>query len=452
MPVLYRGLRHLLRLGLELYFVDVGTTGLDAVPRQGPVIFAANHPNSIMDAVVLGTQVPRPISYLARSGLFRNPIASGLFHSAGVIPIYRAQDGPSPEGANQNAFRACHALLERGGAIGIFPEGQNAPERHVREIKTGVARIALGAEAQNDFQLGVRVVPVGLNFQDRDAFLTRVLVRFGEPIDVREYAETWRRDPQVAVRELTQRIQDSMRVQAVHIRDARSTKFVTDLHEIYGGELLKGTAKTADDRLDRWFASKQALADTMAWLDEERPEAAERIRAHVRRYKDHLAQENLRRDFVDRAPASLSLRREALKMTLYALLLAPVALWGLLHNLVPYRVTRRFALRAPDEAIRAITAFGLGALVFGLSYGFVGWGVHAASGNPWWALAYLVTLPPSGLFYLRWRRQLARHRDRIVVRSMFRADRRALRRLVLEREQLLMELEQLVATRKTSTG
>lgn len=443
MPLLYRGLRQLLRLALELYYVDVETTGAERIPPSGPLLFAANHPNSIMDAVVLGTQVKRPISFLAKSGLFENPAVSALFHSAGVIPVYRSQDRPTPGAANQDAFRACHELLAKGGAIGIFPEGENAPERHVREIKTGAARIALGAEAAHGFELGVQVVPVGLNFQDRDGFLTRVLVRFGEPIPVAGYRQAFEEDEQAGAKALTERVQQGMREGAVHIRHERNTQLVRDVNDIYGGVMLERATGARRGSLDDWFATKQSIADTLERAEESEPDVIAQLRRRVRKYKEHLAQVSLRRDFLDRPPASLSTRREAVKMTLYALLLAPVAMWGLLHNFVPYRAARRATLRAPDEAIRAITALTSGAVLFLVTYGLYGWAIATASGSAWWAVAYLITLPPAGIFYLRWRRQIARHADRIVVRTMFLEDKRLLRRLALEREQLLMEMDQL---------
>jgi len=442
MPLLYRGLRQLLRLALELYYVDVETTGGERVPRNGPLILAANHPNSIMDAVVLGTQVKRPISYLARSGLFHNPGVAALFHSAGVIPVYRRQDGPTPDGANTDAFSACHELLGKGGAIGIFPEGRNAPERHVREIKTGVARIALGAEAAHGFALGVRVVPVGLNFQDRDGFLTRVLVRFAEPIDASAYREAWEQDEREAVRQLTERIQQCMREAAVHIEDERNTQLVRDVNDIYGGRMLERATGSTRGSLDDWFATKQTIADTMERAERSEPDLVAQLRRRVRKYREHLAQVSLRRDFLDKPPATLSARREAVKMTLYALLLAPAAMWGLVHNFVPYRIARRMALGAPDEAMRAIRALVTGTLLFVTAYVLYGWAIATASGSVWWALGYLITLPPAGLFYLRWRRQIARYADRIVVRTLSLEDKKLLRRLALEREQLLMEIEQ----------
>jgi len=442
MPLLYRGLRSVLKLALGLYYVDIEATGRDRVPAKGPVIFAANHPNSIMDSVVLGAQTNRSISFLARSGLFSNPLVALLFRRCGVIPVYRRQDGATP-GGNDDSFRAAYEVLENGGTLGIFPEGRNAPERHVRDIKTGTARIALGAEAKNGFELGVQVVPVGLNFEDRDAFLSRVLVRVGEPIDARTFREEWEADEREAVRALTERIQGAIRAEAVHIRDERNTDLVHDVNAIWGGALLDEVRGDRPASLDDVFTVKQGIADALEHFERERPQTVDQVRRRVRRYKEHLSQVSLRKDFLDRPPKTLSVRREAVKLTAYAVLLAPIALWGLLHNFVPHRIVRRFTLRAPDEAMRAITGLLVGGLVYGFVYALFGCGIWAASGSPWWALAHAVSLPPAGIFFLRWRRQLARYNDRIVVRTVFRADRKLIRQLAVEREQLLLELDQL---------
>jgi 1-acyl-sn-glycerol-3-phosphate acyltransferase len=461
MPVLYRVLRRALRLGLELYYVDIRSMGAERVPKTGPVIFAANHPNSIMDTVVLGSQTDRTISYMARSGLFDNPAVALLFRNAGVIPIYRRKDGPADAGANDAAFAAAYDVLRAGGTIGIFPEGQNAPERHVRDIRTGTARIALGAEAANDWSLGVTIVPVGLNFEDRDRALTRVLVRFGEPIDVRGLRAAYEADEREAVRMLTATIQNGIRAEAVHIEDVRNTELVTDVAEIYGATLIEevlgrtpdvrgidekllarvkgGLSKKTD--LDDWFTAKQRIAEAVAYYARERPEELERMRTLIRRHKQHLSQASLRRDFLDRPPKTLRARKEAVKMSLYAILLGPLALYGLVHNFVPARVTRRAVLGAPDEAMRAIRALVVGALAFGATYAGFGASAYHATGSPWATALYLATLPFAGMWWVRYRRQLARYGSRLVVRALFRRKSRLLRSLALEREQIFMQLD-----------
>lgn len=90
MSRLYRTVRFILRRGVEVYFVDIQASGKELIPEEGPLILAANHPNSIMDTVMLGTQTRREIRYMARSGLFKNLAVRAIFNKFGVIPIYRA--------------------------------------------------------------------------------------------------------------------------------------------------------------------------------------------------------------------------------------------------------------------------------------------------------------------------------------------------------------------------
>ena len=181
MAELYSILRKVLHYATEVFFVDIQTRGKDQLPTDKPLLLAANHPNSIMDTVLLSTQIDRKVRYLARSGLFRNPVSAWIFDQCGAIPIQRS---PQRGGNNDAAFARAYEVLATGGCVGIFPEGQNSLERGLLDLKTGAARIALGAESAKDFSLDLQLVPVGLNFTDRDQFMSSVLIRFGEPIPV----------------------------------------------------------------------------------------------------------------------------------------------------------------------------------------------------------------------------------------------------------------------------
>jgi 1-acyl-sn-glycerol-3-phosphate acyltransferase len=463
MPKLYRALRFLLRGAVELYYVRIESTGQELVPTQGPLIFAANHPNSIMDTVILGTQTPRLISYMARSGLFKNPLVAALFRSCGVIPLYRAQDNPALLHQNQSSFRSAYQKLGQGGCIGIFPEGKNSQERALYKIKTGTARIALGAEAAHDYQLGLKIVPVGLNFVNRDRFLSSVLVRFGQPIDVADFAQQHRAQERDAVRALTDHLQERLRQEATHIEGDLTQSLTLDVYKIYGSRLLEDLATRWDSQdslsgrfldevraarpgaaqgLDDVFVVKQRIADTIAWFQQHRPEVFNSLHNQILAYKDHLDQAQLRHDFMDRRPEVISRRRESIKFTLYALLLSPVAALGLLGNALPYLLTRALALRAPDEPIRAIRGLGIGMVLFPLFYTLeVGW-LHLLGVNWWWTVACLLALPAAGFAYLRYRRQLSRYRHRILVRTLFLTDRAMIVRLAAERQRLLNLLDQ----------
>jgi 1-acyl-sn-glycerol-3-phosphate acyltransferase len=485
--VLYRGLRQILRIGVDLYFVDIQSVGRHNVPADGPVIFAANHPNSIMDTVLLGTQANRKISYLAKSGLFTNPVVAWLFNECGVIPVHRS----GGKGANEDAFRRAYEVLEESGTIGIFPEGRNSMEREMYEIKTGTARIALGAEARNDFDLGVRICPVGLNFQNRDRFLSSVLVRFGEPIDVREWKDAYAEDDRACVRELTENIQESLRELATHIEGNRLQDLVTDIHTIYGRRLLesviadreeekRNTAVLFDDLregswddtpimddlleeekrrgipgrvldvvkgagdvedLDDDFFLKKRIAQAIQYYEVHDPSLVRDMKIRLWRYKDHLRQVQLKSDFFDRPPDTLSFRKEAVRFTAYMIGFALPAAWGFIHNLVPFVITRFFSLRAPDEAQRAITAFLVGMFVYPLSYAPWLFGIWHATGSWVWTLVYFLTLPLAGFFFLRYRAQLGRYRGRILTRTLFQTEKSLIESLTKERERLLQDFD-----------
>lgn len=484
MSTLYRVLRQGLSLGLDLYFLDIRAVGEHQIPDRGPVIFAANHPNSIMDTVTLGSKTPRQIHYMARSGLFKNPVVAALFDRCGVIPIYRAQDG-GDMGQNQSAFSAAYEVLEQGKALGIFPEGHNSEERRVGTIKTGTARIALGAEAQNDFELGVKVIPVGLNFQDRDQFLSGVVVRFGAPIDVRDWAEAHAEDEREAARTLTDEIQARLEEVVTHIEDDVVRGLTESLLSISGRELLEdferdenlsplllqyeeeiddpgsGVLGAALARVRPSATTARALEDNLkvqrfmaeAFDDHFQRETPEirKLQGRVAKYEDHLKQVRLRKHFGRRDPTVLSSHKDAIKLTSYALGYGLFAAWGFVHNVLPYQVCKQIALRAPEEAIRAFTAFVVGIFVFPAWYAALASALWYLAGWPVWSVAlYIATLPVTGFFFLRYRRRVAGYRDRILVRTMFRTQKNLVRALLEERARLLelaMEVLRLYAER-----
>src|SRR4029450_3073969 len=155
-----------------------------------------NHPNNLIDSLLVAAALDRKVHFLATAALFRNPLGARFLLACGAIPVYRKQDVPAPGdgvgvvGAERNvdAFTACFRTLGAGGLIGIYPEGTTHAEPRVQRIKTGAARIALEYEARR--REGVEggggaplaLVPVGLTFEARKSFRGRVLVSFGEAI------------------------------------------------------------------------------------------------------------------------------------------------------------------------------------------------------------------------------------------------------------------------------
>jgi len=209
----YTAVRLVVRFWLWFCFKPVDVRHPERVPTDGPVLLCINHPNNLIDSLVVAAALRRKVHFLAAAAMFRNPLVARFLRACGAIPVYRKADDPDKMDPNAKAFAACFQALEGGRLIAMYPEGTTHAEAHVQRIKSGAARIALGHEAARPGELSL--IPVGLTFEARKSFLGRVLVSFGEPISVAPYLEADRQDPCKAVDALTRAIQRAMEAELI---------------------------------------------------------------------------------------------------------------------------------------------------------------------------------------------------------------------------------------------
>jgi glycerol-3-phosphate O-acyltransferase / dihydroxyacetone phosphate acyltransferase len=169
------------RFAAALLFRRVEVAGQDRYPDGRPVLLVANHFNGFVDPVLITSTLGRTPRFVARAGLERLPIGGWLLRRAGVVFVHRRVD----EGAaidNDAAFHECHRALVDGDVVAIFPEGTTHDRPRIDPIKTGAARIALGARAAGAEH--IVILPVGLTFPDKVALRSSALVQFGHPIEL----------------------------------------------------------------------------------------------------------------------------------------------------------------------------------------------------------------------------------------------------------------------------
>jgi 1-acyl-sn-glycerol-3-phosphate acyltransferase len=193
--MLYWLLRWIAATALRWYYRDIRVVGTENIPLKGPVIFAVNHPNALVDALVAGTVIRRRIRLTGKATLFERPALALFLRWAGVVPLRRASDearhgrnGLTPA-RNAESFRELGDVLSRGGAMLIFPEGKSHSEPRLAPLKTGIARIALEARDVRGVR-GLTIVPIGLIFERKEKPRSRVVVQVGEPVSVDELAES----------------------------------------------------------------------------------------------------------------------------------------------------------------------------------------------------------------------------------------------------------------------
>ncbi|MCA9668799.1 MAG: 1-acyl-sn-glycerol-3-phosphate acyltransferase [Myxococcales bacterium] len=233
----YRVMRAFLRLVIRVFYRQVEVVGAEHIPQDGPVIFAGNHPNSLIDPVMIVATAGRFVHFAAKDVLFRSRLLRVFLDALGAVPIKRRQDhGADDAGGqvdNSAAFDALFEVLARGGTMGIFPEGISHDASQLSRLKTGAARIAL-AMAKRHPELPVRIVPCGLNFIHRRHFRSRVLVQYGPPIEIdAERIAAHDADERAAARALTDDIDQAIRALTVNAPDWSTLRVLDGVRRLY---------------------------------------------------------------------------------------------------------------------------------------------------------------------------------------------------------------------------
>jgi 1-acyl-sn-glycerol-3-phosphate acyltransferase len=170
----------------------------------GARLLVAHHVNSLIDPLLIFAKIPGSPRFLAKSTLWKHPVVAPLVILSDALPVYRHQDGVDVA-RNIDTFSRAREILGQGGTVALFPEGRSHSEPSPLPLKTGAARIVLATAAEGHAE-GLRVVPIGIVYEDKGRFRSRVVLRVGEPIDPAPEAAAYAREGRAAVRALTDRI------------------------------------------------------------------------------------------------------------------------------------------------------------------------------------------------------------------------------------------------------
>src|SRR5580658_3947302 len=132
------------RLLVRIFFRRIEVEGAEYLVAGTPTVLVANHQHGLVDGLLLMATLRRFPRFLGKSTLFRILPLWPFLKLAGVVPVYRASDGESTA-RNDSSFRTCRMLLAHGQQVALFPEGISHDEAMLQPLKTGAARIALGA-------------------------------------------------------------------------------------------------------------------------------------------------------------------------------------------------------------------------------------------------------------------------------------------------------------------
>jgi 1-acyl-sn-glycerol-3-phosphate acyltransferase len=355
---LYRAARAILAGAMRVFFRRTLVRGAENVPESGPLILAANHPNSVVDAFAIGLATPRKVHFLARSTMFDARWRARLLARLGVIPIHRRLDAAERMGRNVEIFERCYDLLDVGGVIGIFPEGISHVDPQVKEMRTGAIRIGLEAEARRGFSLGVRVVPIGLTFSRPDVRRRGELtLRVGTPLLLARHADRYREDPAATVSELTAELRARIESLVVHLDDLSQAPLVEAAFEVFGPDWLADPLLLPEigDEATRRIELQRAIAGAIEYYARFQPAWAQGLAGRLAAYRAARERLNLTEDVLRRRVGALPLLRQTLPAAVIAVVGAPLAGFGWLLDVLPRLVTGWIAKRLIREPSQLAT-------------------------------------------------------------------------------------------------
>ena len=361
------------------------------------MIVVSNHPSTFMDPIIAASLLKPQVHFIAKGTLFNTALKRWILRNLmNAIPVYRKQDDPSKSHQNDAIFERCFEFLGDKGTLIIFPEGTSINERRLRKIKTGTARIALGAESRNNFELGVSIVTVGINYSDASTFRSDVWVNVDEPIQVNDFKEAYEKGEFEAVRALTEVIRQRLEKNLIITDDEEEDEFVQQIEAIYKNQLI---ADLDLDPKQHAFTLTKGIVDAVNHFEAMDNARVEALQESVADYSQKLETLDLEDCFLARdKQRRRNIFWDSVGMLVMLIAGFPVFLYGLINSYIPYILPSKIAtLLTKDEEYVGPIKMTSGIFTFTIFYALQTYLFHHfLAPNEWWTLAYVISLPISG--------------------------------------------------------
>ena len=437
--MIYNIFKILLNITVRLYFRRKHVTNQELIPSCKPVLFVANHQSAFMDPIVLAIYAKRSMYFLARGESFKNKLGAWFFNKLHMIPIYRKEETPELVHKNDEVFSKCYDHFKNKGALLIFPEGRSKTEPRLRKIKTGAARIALGAEAEYDFNLELTIIPVGINYSNPHMFRSDLHINFGEPINLSDFKNDYNSDLFSASKKLTQLIEKRIEERVLVVEKEEDEKLVSQVEEVYFGELLS-KLDVHENEQERGVELKKDLVKAIGYFQKEEPDFAIKMQDKLDRYFSLMKTFKGTESFFHKRLK----RNKKLPVWSYVVSLVfgfPLFVFGIILHFAQYKLIGKLtvAITAREDFMGSIRML-LGMLVYLITYVvYIRFSFYILPIE--FAFAFTIILPLSGLFSLWYAKIYKVNKTELYFRRLLLTNDMCLKQLHRLRVDILNQFE-----------
>lgn len=362
----YEIIRTYVRFAFWLSHKSVVVTGGHQISKGKPVIFAANHQNALMDPLAIACTNSFQTVWLARADIFKSKSAQSFLEYIKLLPIYRIRDGIDNLSNNEQIFEQVTHILENDYSIGLFPEAAHSGKRQMLPHKKAIPRIALEAEAKNNFSLKLQIVPVGIFYDHYWKFNRTLIVQYGEPIEVDRYREEYTDNPQKAFLGLRDEIHDRIVPLTLQIKSKTHYQEYENIRQL-AGESYSGAHFFSKNKVLQLFYAEQELIAKLEKLENSQPGVFAKIIDETSLYFQAIGELGVTDEQVSNAG---KIGTSAIfGRLIVALITFPFFITGFLFNAVPFIVPRMtIRPRVKDTAFISTFNFVAGLVVFPIFY------------------------------------------------------------------------------------
>ena len=390
----YEVIRSYVRFAFWLTHKRVIVVGRHKIPKEKPIIFAANHQNALMDPLALSCTNSRQTLWLARADIFKSKAAESFLKYIKMLPIYRIRDGKDNLSNNEQIFRQVTRVLENKQSVALFPEAAHSGKRQMLPHKKAIPRIALEAEEKNNFGLKLQIVPVGIFYSHYWYFDRTLIVQYGNPIEVDNYKEEYIENPQKAMLSLRDDIHDQLCPLIIQIKSEKYYQEYEDIRQLAGKAYSK-TRHFNKNRILRRFYAEQELITKIEQLESKQPELFEKIIEEVNSYLKIINEIDFTDQQISKATKKPWLALSA--RLIAAVITFPLFVFGFLFNVLPFFIPRTiFRRKVKDIAFLSTFNFASGLVLFPVFYLIESVLIYLFTGSALISLLTFVGMPFAG--------------------------------------------------------
>ncbi|MDR1951586.1 MAG: 1-acyl-sn-glycerol-3-phosphate acyltransferase [Bacteroidales bacterium] len=336
--------------------------GKENIPAKGPFIYAANHQNALMDAMAIVCSQKHQTVFVARADIFKKPRIIKILHFMRILPIYRKRDAGNSYDNNQETFEIVDIVLRAGMVHGILPEGSFNPFKRLASIQKGIFRTALKAQETYGNTGGVKIVPIGLNWQNPREFFKDVTIIYGKPIAVADYFPLYLENPAKAYVKMQEKLAAEMRNLMIDIRSETHYQTIENFRETFGYDYAKATNLDPDNPKER-LEAEQNLVKKLDDIAEKNEPKMQELEQTFSRYQSGLQKLNIRSWLLRNSKIPWY---EVLEDFGVLLLGFPFAVIGAILGFLPLMLAKKYEKLIKDSQFLSSTRYVVALVVRGL--------------------------------------------------------------------------------------